>query len=69
MSYLSLEDSKGKDKFNIQRFVLFKVCCCCYSGCCCVVVQIVVVVVVDGDVMMEVVRVVRVTGSDCGNHV
>ena len=27
ISYLSLEDRKGKDKFNVQRFVLFKVLC------------------------------------------
>jgi len=25
MSFLSLEDRKGKDKFNVHRFVLFKV--------------------------------------------
>ena len=26
ISFLSLEDRKGKDKFNVHRFVLFKVC-------------------------------------------
>ena len=25
ISFLSLEDRKGKDKFNVHRFVLFKV--------------------------------------------